>query len=198
MQSPDSQRPAGDARKPFDKEEADLVRRAMAGDRAAFGRLVERYAGPARRLCRSILHNPEDADDAAQDAFVNAWLKLGQFDPRRPLGPWLLRIAANAATDRWRRREVRRTEELSETLPATEPAPDRTADRNLLDAKLREALDELPPRHRMAVVLFDVEGYSHTEIAKMLGVPEGTVRSDVFHARRRLRQIMDAWKESSR
>jgi RNA polymerase sigma-70 factor, ECF subfamily len=170
----------------------------VAGDRAAFGKIVERYAGPARRLCRSILRNQEDADDAAQDAFLNVWTKLGQFDPRRPLGPWLMRIAANAATDRWRRREVRRTDALSESLPATETAPDRAADRRLLEERLREALDELPPRYRMAVVLFDVEGYAHAEIAKMLGIPEGTVRSDVFHARRMLRQAMDAWKETLR
>jgi RNA polymerase sigma-70 factor, ECF subfamily len=196
MQPPDSQHPAGSVRKPLDKVEADLVRRAMSGDREAFGQIMERYAGSARRLCRAILRDSEDADDAAQDAFLSAWVKLGQYDPRRPLGPWLMRIVANAAKDRRRRREVRRTDELSESMPSSQAGPDRETDRRLLEAELQDALDELPVRYRAAVVLYDVEGYSHAEIAKIIGVPEGTVRSDVFHARRMLRQAMDDWKEN--
>jgi RNA polymerase sigma-70 factor, ECF subfamily len=183
-------------RKQIDKVEADLVRRAMSGDREAFGQIMERYAGPARRLCRAILRDLEDADDAAQDAFLSAWVKLGQYDPRRPLGPWLMRIVANAAKDRRRRREVRRTDELSESMPSSAAGPDREAHRRLLQEVLMNALAELPDRYRAAVVLYDVEGYSHAEIAKIIGVPEGTVRSDVFHARRMLRQAMDDWKES--
>jgi len=64
-----------------------------------------------------------------------------------------------------------------------------------LNERLRQALAELPERRRMAVVLFDVEGYSHGEIALILGIPEGTVRSEVFHARRRLRVLLADWKE---
>ena len=196
MQPPKSQQPAAPVRMHIDKAEADLVRRAMSGDREAFGQIMERYAGSARRLCRAILRDPEEADDAAQDAFLSAWLKLGQYDPRRPLAPWLMRIVANAAKDRRRRRDVRRTDELSESTPSAEAGPDRETDRRLLEAELQDALDELPVRYRAAVVLYDVEGYSHAEIAKIIGVPEGTVRSDVFHARRMLRQAMDDWKES--
>lgn len=195
MRPPDSQHPSGSPRTPVDKVETGLVRQALSGDRQAFGTIVERYAASARRLCRAILWDPEEADDAAQDAFLSAWVKLGQYDPRRPLGPWLMRIVANAAKDRRRRREVRRADTLSEAMPAPGDGPDRDADRGLLETHLREALDELPPRYRAAVVLFDVEGYSHSDIAKILGVPEGTVRSDVFHARRMLRQSLEGWKE---
>src|SRR3989442_435680 len=88
------------------QDEADLVARAVAGEREAFGILVERYAGVARRVARAVLGNPEDADDAAQDAMLSALVKLQQYDPRRPFGPWLLRIVANAATDRRARRAV--------------------------------------------------------------------------------------------
>ena len=196
--SPDSQRSLPPVRTTVDKEEAELVRRAMTGDREAFGQLVEKYAPQARRLCRAILRNPDDADDAAQDAFLKAWVKLGQYNPKRPLGPWLLRIAANGATDLWRRRSVRESEELPESLASPASSPDQDAERKLLDQRLREALDELPVRYRAAVVLFDVEGYPHAEIAKILGVPEGTVRSDVFHARRVLRQALEDWKETGR
>jgi len=107
-----------------------------------------------------------------------------------------MRIVANAAKDRRRRREVRRTDELSESTPSRDAGPDRETDRRLLEEELLDALEELPPRYRTAVVLYDVEGYSHAEIAKIIGVPEGTVRSDVFHARRMLRQAMEDWKEN--
>lgn len=191
---PDSQPPQQAARIP-QQDEAALVTRVVAGDRAAFGVLVERYAAVARRVARAVLGNAEDADDAAQDAMLSALLKLDQYDPRRPFGPWLLRIVANAATDRRRRRTVRRAEPLDVGLTAGGPRPDTTVERRALGERLRQALAELPERRRLAVVLFDVEGYSHAEIAGMLGLPEGTVRSEVFHARRRLRALLGDWKE---
>src|SRR2546425_5163159 len=104
---PDSQPPDPAARIPRQDEPA-LVARVLAGDRAAFGALAQRYAGVARRVARAVLSDPDDADDAAQDALLSALVKLDQYDPRRPFGPWLLRIVANAATDRRRRRTVRR------------------------------------------------------------------------------------------
>lgn len=171
-----------------------LVARARAGDRAAFGALVERYAGVARRVARALLGDPDDADDAAQDALLSALVKLEQYDPRRPFGPWLLRIVANAATDRRRRRKVRRAEPLDPGLVAGGIRPDTAAERRALSERLRQALADLPERRRIAVVLFDVEGYSHAEIAAVLGIPEGSVRSEVFHARRRLRVLLADWK----
>ncbi|HMJ59137.1 MAG TPA: RNA polymerase sigma factor [Gemmatimonadales bacterium] len=175
-------------------DEADLVAQTLAGERAAFGVLVERYAPQARRVARAVLGDPDEADDAAQDGFLSALVKLGQYDARRPFGPWLMRIVANAATDRRRRRQVRRVEPLDPGLVGGGPRPDADAVRNELGERLRAALAELPPRRRTAVVLFDVEGYSHAEIAGMLGIPEGTVRSEVFHARRRLRALLADWK----
>jgi RNA polymerase sigma-70 factor (ECF subfamily) len=121
-------------------------------------------------------------------------VKLQQYDVRRPFGPWLMRIVANAATDRRRRRSVRQAEPLDAALVGGGPRPDADAVRRELGERLRAALAELPVRRRTAVVLFDVEGYSHAEIAEMLGIPEGTVRSEVFHARRRLRTLLKDWK----
>jgi RNA polymerase sigma-70 factor (ECF subfamily) len=174
--------------------EADLVARTLAGERGAFGTLVERYAPQARRVAHAMLGDPDEADDAAQDGFLSALVKLAQYDARRPFGPWLMRIVANAATDRRRRRRVRRVEPLDPGLVGGGPRPDTEVVRNELGERLRTALAELPPRRRTAVVLFDVEGYSHAEIAEMLGIPEGTVRSEVFHARRRLRALLADWK----
>jgi len=191
---PDSQPPDPAARIP-EQDEAALVARVRAGDRAAFGVLAERYAGVARRVARAVLGDPDDADDAAQDALLSALVKLDQYDPRRPFGPWLLGIVANAATDRRRRRKVRRAESLDPALVAGGTRPDAAAEQRALAERLRGALAELSERRRLAVVLFDVEGYSHAEIARILGIPEGTVRSEVFHARRRLRVLLADWKE---
>jgi len=174
--------------------EAELAALAHAGDREAFGELVRRYELQARRLARTVLNDPDDADDAAQDGFLAAWRHLGRYDPARPFGPWLLRIVANAAADRRRRRKVRQTEELSPVTPSRDAGPAVDADRTALRAALADALERLPERQRTAVVLFDVEGYSHAEIAGILGVPEGTVRSDVFHARRALRVPLATWR----
>jgi RNA polymerase sigma-70 factor (ECF subfamily) len=192
----DPQPPAEAARNGAESDE-QLALRAREGDRLAFGLLVERYAAPVRRLARAVLGDPDDADDAAQDAFLSALVKLDQYDQQRPFGPWLMRIAANAATDRRRRRAVRRAEPLARDLRAASPQPDTVAYRHSLNIRLREALANLPERRRLAVVLFDVEGYSHAEIGRILNIPEGTVRSEVFQARRALRGLLADWKEDN-
>ncbi len=175
------------------REDPELAARAGAGDREAFGELVERYAGQARRLARAILGNAEDADDAAQDGFLAALKALERYDSSRPFGPWLLRIVANAASDRRRRLKVRAAEPLPDDAVTPVVGPDRIAERSGLREALTAALARLPTRQRIAVVLFDVEGYSHREIAQVVHVSEGTVRSDVFHARRTLRETLGAW-----
>ncbi len=179
------------------REDQALTARALSGDAEAFGTLVERYAPTARRIARTILGNPEDADDAAQDGFLSAWRKLEQYDPARPFRPWLLRIVANAARDLRRGRRVRETQALDPTLAAVERSPAERADEALLAERLAAALQELPERQRLAVVMFDAEGYPHAEIAEIMGIPEGTVRSLVFHGRRTLRAalspIMREW-----
>ena len=193
--SAEAQPPPSPARMGDSGDDPALVAQTLAGDRAAFGVLVERYAAQARRVARAVLGDPDDADDAAQDGFLSALVKLAQYDSRRPFGPWLMRIVANAATDRRRRRNVRRTQPLDPSLVGGGPRPDTAAVRSELGERLSAALAELPVRRRTAVVLFDVEGYSHAEIAGILGIPEGTVRSEVFHGRRRLRALLDDWKE---
>jgi len=189
----DPQPPAEAARIAAETDE-QLALRARDGDREAFGTLISRYAASVRRVAQAVLGDPDDADDAAQDAFLAALVKLTQYDEHRPFGPWLMRIVANAATDRRRRRAVRRAEPLARDLRAGGPQPDVVTQRRSLGTRLREALANLPERRRLAVVLFDVEGYSHAEIGRILNVPEGTVRSEVFQARRALRDLLADWK----
>jgi len=178
-----------------DVTDAELARQAAGGDTEAFGQLAERYTPAARRLARLFLRDPDDADDAVQDGLLSAWRALDRFDLRRPFRPWLLRIVLNAARDLRRRRVVRRTEPVPETQASRIAGPDRETERTLLRTRLDAALATLPERQRLAVTMFDAEGYPHAEIAALLGVPEGTVRSDVFHARRALRKELAPFLE---
>jgi len=168
--------------------DAALAARAIAGDREAFGALVVRYQEPVRRVTRAVTGNAEDADDAAQDAFLSALDRLETYDPSRPFGPWLMRIASNAGIDLVRRRAVRVAQPLETAVASAGRSPAADAEAAEIRAAFAAALAELTPRQRAALTLFDVEGYAHAEIARMLRVPEGTVRSDVFHARRTLRE----------
>jgi RNA polymerase sigma-70 factor (ECF subfamily) len=167
-----------------------LAQAASRGDREAFGRLVLDQALAARRVAYNILGSWEDAEDVVQEAALAAWQAVGRYDPDRAFRPWFLRIVANAALDQARRRRVRRTEPLSDSVRQPGPTPEDAAERALLRGRLDRALAALPERQRIAVTLFDLEGLSHAEIAATIGVPEGTVRSYVFHARRALRRAL--------
>jgi len=175
--------------------EGELIQRARDGDTEAFGALIEAHAGFVRRLARAVLHNRDDADDAAQDAFFSAWRARERFDPTRPFQPWLGQIAINAARDLHRRRLIRRTEVIPESLPGSGSSPAAVAEQADLRQRLNGALAGLPERQRLALVLFEVEGYAHAEIGLVLGIPEGTARSEVFHARRKLRTALGESKE---
>src|SRR5256885_6164296 len=175
--NPDSQPPEPAARIP-EQDEAALVARVRAGDRAAFGVLAERYAGVARRVARAVLGDPDDADDAAQDGLLSALVKLDQYDPRRPFGPWLLRIVANAATDRRRRRKVRRVEQLDPALVAGGARPDATTEQRALSERLLAALPPLSHRRRVAGLLFFAGGYSPAQIPGILRLPRGALRPE--------------------
>ena len=181
-----------------DAGDGELARAAAAGDQAAYGLLVERHGDTARRVALSILRDEHDADDAAQDGLVAAWRALERFDPARSFRPWLMRIVVNAARDMARRRSVRQTEVVSPDAPATGVSPEQDTERALLRDHLRRALATLPERQRLVVTLFDAEGFSHAEIADLVGSPEGTVRSELFHARRALREQLGAVREEMR
>jgi RNA polymerase sigma-70 factor (ECF subfamily) len=152
--------------------------------------LVSRHQASVRRVARAVTGDDHDADDAAQDAFLSALDRIETYDPSRPFGPWLMRIAANAAIDLLRRRAVRRADALHDAVPSPGRTPEAEAALAELRERIRVALAALPERQRIAVTLFDVEGYPHAEVAAILGIPEGTARSDVFHARRALRQAL--------
>ena len=178
--------------------ESRLIRDATRGDPDAFNALITPYALAARRVARAVLGDSEDADDVVQDATFSAWQALDRFDVERPFRPWFMRIVTNAALDWHRKQRLRKSEPLAESHPAPNRGPEQHAEAALLRDRLKEGLESLPERQRVAVVLFDAEGYSHAEVAAVLGVPEGTVRSYVFHARRALRSRLGSVMEALR
>ncbi|MFL5555073.1 MAG: RNA polymerase sigma factor [Gemmatimonadaceae bacterium] len=168
-------------------EERELVSLARDGDERGFAGLVRLHQRRAYIVARSIVMTHEDAEDAVQEGFLRAHQALDRFDPAQTFGAWLNRIVANAALDLARRRKVRNAEELSEAIPAAFRDP---AEGGELRERLKAALAELPDRARAVIVLHDIEGFTHAEIGEMLGIPGGTARSDLHHARQKLRVLL--------
>jgi len=166
---------------------------AQSGSETAFAMLVHTHMRRAYAVARAICATHEDAEDAVQDGFLHAYRALERFRPEQAFAAWLNRIVANAALDIGRRRKVRDADSLPETLSVPQFDP---SERSELRGRLSVALEFLPDRQRSVLVLHDVEGYTHGEIGVMLGIPEGTARSDLHHARASLRErLRDLWSE---
>ena len=167
--------------------ERSLVLAAQGGDGSAFAGLVHRHQRRAYAVARAIVLSHDDAEDAVQEGFLHAFRALERFRPEQAFGAWLHRIVANAALDIARRRKVRDADELPETLSSPHRDP---AEADELRSRLASALGTLGERQRAVIVLHDVEGYKHAEIGAILGIPEGTARSDLHHARAHLRRLL--------
>lgn len=167
--------------------ERGLVLAAQRGDSTSFAALVRLHQRRAYGVARAIVGTHEDAEDAVQEGFLHAYRALDRFLPDQAFGAWLHRIVANAALDITRRRKVRAADELPESVAAPFRDP---AESGFLRDQLQDALAQLSDRQRSVIVLHDVEGYKHAEIGVMLGIPEGTARSDLHHARARLRSVL--------
>ncbi|HEU4564436.1 MAG TPA: sigma-70 family RNA polymerase sigma factor [Gemmatimonadaceae bacterium] len=178
---------AGELRTEARARERALVLAAQQGSRDAFAQLVRLHQPRALAVARAITLTREDAEDAVQEAFLHAYRALDRFRPDQPFGAWLGRIVANAALDIGRRRKVRDADQLPETLahPFRDPA-----EVDELRRRLQAALARLTERQRGVLVLHDIEGFTHAEIGGMLGIPEGTARSDLHHARMALRRML--------
>ncbi len=168
-------------------DEKALVLSAQRGELEAFSELVRRHQRRAYAVARAIVTTHEDAEDAVQDAFLHAYRALHRFLPDQAFGAWLHRIVANASLDITRRRKVRDADDLPETIASPFRDP---AESDELRMRLSDALSRLPERQRAVIVLHDVEGFKHSEIGKLLGIPEGTARSDLHYARSALRRLL--------
>ena len=167
--------------------ERGLVVAAQRGSTEAFAALVRLHQRRAYGVARAITLTHEDAEDAVQDGFLHAYRALSRFRPSQPFGAWLYRIVSNAALDIVRRRKVRDADQLTDSVPLPFRDP---AEAGELRGRLADALKALTDRQQSVLVLHDVEGFTHGEIGSMLGIPEGTARSDLHHARAALRRLL--------
>jgi len=175
--------------------DGDLVRLTLKGDERAFGRLVERYQRPAYAVAYSVTGRHEDAEDAAQESFLVALDRLEACRNPDRFGGWLMTIVRNRSKNLIRRESLRETEQVPPGARSRAATPDRVAE----DAQLREvleaALSQLPEVQRQIVLLHDLEGWKHREIAERLELPSGTVRSHLHFARKALRKALEALPE---
>lgn len=171
--------------------DAGLVGRARAGDEAAFEDLVRRHLRAAHAVALGVLLDPADADDVCQDAFITALQRLEQCrDPGRFAG-WLLQIVRNGALNRIRYEKSRPAWPLeAASAQAGGSLPSRDLERAELRRQLTDGLDTLTPVQREVVLLHDLEGWPHRDIAELLGVAEGTSRYHLSTARRALRKVL--------
>jgi RNA polymerase sigma-70 factor (ECF subfamily) len=165
-----------------DDDDGTLVARATRGDPRALEVLLDRHADRIHSVCRRIVANPEDALDATQEAMIAIARGITRFDGRAAFGTWCYRIATNAAIDELRRGRRR-------PVPAHPDAPDPVATGSGPDAvvvarlDVDAALQQVPEEFRVAVVLRDLCDLDYAEIAEVLGVPPGTVRSRISRGR---------------
>jgi RNA polymerase sigma factor (sigma-70 family) len=180
-------------------EERDLVRKAQQGDVEAYDVLVRRYQGKVYALVYNMTSNKEDAEDRVQDVFIKAFQSIRNFRGQSSFYTWLYRIAINRTINFLKTRKNRYALSLNDMDSGAErdPAyvelraresPVRDVSILELQEKLNKALQTLSEKHRMVVVLHDIEGVPHEEIARMMGCSPGTVRSRLFYARQQLQK----------
>ena len=175
-------------REPEKIDEGRLVSRAKRGDQRAFEVLYRHNVDRVYALCVRMTGNVSEAEDCAQEAFIQAWKQLGKFRGDSAFGTWMHRIAVNAVLGRMRKskREKSRLEVVADTQ---EPLPLDQNDGELRD--LSEAIRRLPEGARHVFVLHAVYGYSHDEAADMLGIANGTSKAQMHRARRLLSEALE-------
>jgi RNA polymerase sigma-70 factor, ECF subfamily len=172
--------------------ETELVLRAQHGERNAFNELVRIHAQGVVNVIYRMCGNAQIAEDAAQEAFIQAWLHLPAYRPQTSLRSWLYRIAVNAATDMLRK-EKRILPNALEDLPLQDPqlGPEALFFQEERTALVRRAILSLPEASRAVLVLREYEGMSYHEIAEALDIPVGTVMSRLNYARKTLRDKLE-------
>jgi RNA polymerase sigma-70 factor (ECF subfamily) len=176
--------------------ERELIRKCAGGDARYYEPLVRAYEPAGLRFAVGMMGNAEDAQDALQDAFVKAWQNLARFDPSRPFQPWFFQILRNQCRDMLRSRKSRfRVEVLDDGLPerASDPetGPERQRERRAARELLWRALERIGDEHREILILKELHDLPYGEIATVLDIPEGTVASRLYHARRALKDALD-------
>ena len=191
-------------------DDLTLVQRVRSGDQRAFKQLVERYQRKVYAVAYGMLKDKEEARDVAQEAFVKVYKYLDHFKGDASFYTWLYRITANICIDQMRKKGTSRGDavEFDETI-ATDTAeanigalgsklgtnPQKAMLRKELAEKIELALQEVPEKHREILLMREVEGMSYEDLAKVLGIPKGTVMSRLFPARLKVQKILNEYLE---
>jgi RNA polymerase sigma-70 factor (ECF subfamily) len=170
----------------------ELVERVVSGDHDAFEAIMRQQEDRVFSVCLRIIGDRDRALDATQETFLTVFRKAGQFKGDAALGTWIYRIAVNTCYDQLRKAKRRRTDPIPDHLDPVDPSAESAIESAALRPEIRTALDRLPTDFRAAIVLSDIEGMSMTEVASVLGIPAGTVKSRLFRGRRLLAEHLGA------
>jgi RNA polymerase sigma-70 factor (ECF subfamily) len=171
-------------------DDATLVAMTLGGNSEAFATLVERYDRAVYHLAYRTVRNPEEARDVAQEAFFKAFRSLRTFKPGAKFSTWIFSITYHACCDRLNRRKRYSNEEFPERADAA-PGPESQTVAADQARRLRAAIEALPEKYRTAITLYHLQGRQYEEIAQVLGIPLGTVKTHLFRAKEQLRKLLD-------
>lgn len=172
-----------------DPIEARAITAVKGGDAASYDYLVSKYMKRVISIAWGVVRNAADAEDLAQEAFVKAFENVGRFKSGEPFGPWIYRIVTNLALDVMKHRKRFRHEEITDAAPAARrDRADLPAIANELARRIDRGIESLPEMQRIVARLYLVDEFGHSEIAKMTGLSEGTVRSHLSLARGKLKE----------
>ncbi len=175
----------------------EWILKARAGDREAFSQVVEAYQVPVYNLCRRMLGNPGEAEDAAQETFWRAFQAIGRYDPQRPFATWLLSIAAHHCIDHLRRQRLvalslEAMPDYRDT-PDPEPGPETAAEAHEREQRVAQMLQTLEPVDRAAIVMRYWYDLSYEEMSEALSLSVSAVKSRLHRARR---ELAGAWPQA--
>jgi RNA polymerase sigma-70 factor (ECF subfamily) len=172
-----------------DPIEARAIAAVKTGDAGSYDYLVSKYMKRVVSIAWGVVRNAADAEDLAQEAFVKAFESIGRFKTGEPFGPWIYRIVTNLALDVMKHRRRFRHEEITDAAPAERrDRADLPAISNELAARIDRGIESLPEMQRLVARLYLVEELGHSEIAAIIGLSEGTVRSHLSLARGKLKE----------
>ncbi|HWR57185.1 MAG TPA: sigma-70 family RNA polymerase sigma factor [Negativicutes bacterium] len=176
----------------MDENLPHLIMRARDGDKQSFGRLVQQFQSRIFAIAYGIIGRREDAEDITQETFIKAYKAIGNLQTGVAFYRWLVQIAVNTGINYKKSLTTRQSvsfAEINEPLFQGE-SPEAYVERRESFARLQAMLSELSPEHRVVLVLREIEGLAYDEIADMLQIPLGTVKSRINHARDKLRRIV--------
>ncbi len=188
------------ARKPSGPSDEALVRRSLDGDRWAFTEIVDRYKGPIYNVAYRMLRQREDAEDVAQEVFLHVYRALDKFDLEQRFSPWIYRIASNLCLDKLRKNKnvtisldapLAEDRGLYRQIPDAAEGPPELAANAETRREIQAAIDALPEKYRLIVILRHTRDLAYEEIAEAMDLPLGTVKTRLFRAREFLRRYLE-------